>query len=214
MEQVKNDLLLEPSAYKETLGLDLEQIVSAENQFAYLSACGNIQEKLAFTDFDDTLYSRTPQLTEDRFAKNRGKAGNDLVEFKIGFTNFFEKYYNPELVVSELAQKTDIILTAGRERVQKGKMEYTGLDYLDDIIVKEHKYKPRAILDYCLKNKTCPKVIEFYDDKAFALTKHFQHLSKLMQNTIILKQVQLSKDTLNQVENIDEIIIQNGEPKS
>ncbi len=204
----REEFLLNPSSYKATLWLDLEDIVRFENYFKALSLVSK-KGKIVFSDFDDTIFSRTPQLSEDRFEKNRWQAGNDLVEYTIWFENFFQKYYNSEMVVKEISDKTDVILTAWRVVVQKWKLKHTWLENKNSIIVDSHKYKPRAMLSYFLENNIYPEIIEFNDDKAFKLLEGFKDLSFLLKNVIVLNNVSLSKDRLNQVWDIQTITIKN-----
>lgn len=203
------NLILNPTRFSRSLWLGLQNIVQVEKILKCIKTSWSIVGVKRFTDFDDTLYSRSPQLSEDRFEKNRWKDWNDLVEHTIWFDNFFQKYYTPEMVVWDVLQQTDIILTAGRPTVQNGKMRYTSTNSIESIIVDEHKVKPRAILNWVLENKIFPEEVVFSDDKAFALLEEFKDLSELLWNRIVLQNVVLSKDRINQVEKIDTITIHN-----
>lgn len=164
---------------------------------------------ITFTDFDDTLVSRIPQFKSDeRFVKNRWEAWIKLVYEVIWLKNFLEKYYSSKVVVKDILNKTDIILTAWKQDIQKGKLEYTNIDK-EAIIVEEHKFKPEAILDYILEIWQIPESIIFIDDKAFKLEKEFEELSKILQTKIILQNIKLDEnDFVNNYE-IEEKIFWN-----
>lgn len=166
---------------------------------------------ITFTDFDDTLVSRQPQFYSDkRFLENRWEKWVQFVKKVIWLKNFFEKYYNQNLVIKDILNKTDIILTAWEEDIQKWKLDYTKINkkYL---IVKKHNQKAEYILKYILENfENIPETITFIDDKAFILEKEIQELSKILQTKIILQNIEIDKIDYTKKYKITEKIFDNG----
>lgn len=158
---------------------------------------------LTFTDFDDTLYSRTPQFQRDeRFLKFRWKDWIKFVYEVLWYENFLTTYYSPEFVVQDVLKRTDVILTAWEKELQMWKLEYAKIDK-DAIVVYEHKKKPEAIIDYILNNLSyIPKEIFFIDDKAFDLSEDFKELSLLLDTKIIIENIKLSQKNPKEVEEI------------
>lgn len=171
-------------------------------------------ESITFTDFDETLYSRIPQFKSDeRFLQNRWKKWIDLVYNVIWLENFLSTYYNPKFVVKEVLDRTNIILTAWQEELQRWKLLYTEIQN-EAIVVYEHKLKPKAIIEKILFDlKYIPKEIIFIDDKAFELEEQFRYLSFLFQTKIILENISLDENEPTKVKNIEMKIFENGKEK-
>ena len=164
---------------------------------------------ISFVDFDETLYSRIPQFKKDkRFVERRGQAGIDLVYKEIWKDVFLKDYYHPAWVVKEILSRTDVILTAGIDDLQRWKLEYSGIDK-EALVVAEHKQKPKAVLEYVLENiKNIPETITFIDDKAFDLSEEFGLLSDILQTKIILENIYLKPENPIEVDHIDKKIFE------
>ncbi|ATU05122.1 hypothetical protein BKN14_01540 [Candidatus Gracilibacteria bacterium HOT-871] len=182
----------------------------------YIQDLKNILQKpksgdISFVDFDETLYSRIPQFKKDkRFVECRGQAGIDLVYKEIGRDIFLKDYYNPDGVVKDVLSRTDVILTAGIDDLQRGKLEHSGIDK-EALVVAEHKQKPKAVLKYVLKSlKSIPENITFIDDKAFDLSEEFRLLSDILQTKIILENIYLDSEKPTEVDHIDKKIFEKG----
>ena len=185
-----------------------------QNFETYIWDLENILQKpkswdISFVDFDETLYSRIPQFKKDkRFVERRGQAGIDLVYKEIWKDVFLKNYYNPAWVVKEILSRTDVILTAGIDDLQRWKLEYSGIDK-EALVVAEHKQKPKAVLENILKNiKNIPETITFIDDKAFDLSEEFGLLSDILQTKIILENIYLKPENPIEVDHIDKKIFE------
>ena len=181
-----------------------------QNFETYIWDLENILQKpkswdISFVDFDETLYSRIPQFKKDkRFVERRGQAGIDLVYKEIWKDVFLKDYYHPAWVVKEILSRTDVILTAGIDDLQRWKLEYSGIDK-EALVVAEHKQKPKAVL----KNiKNIPETITFIDDKAFDLSEEFGLLSDILQTKIILENIYLKPENPIEVDHIDKKIFE------
>lgn len=170
------------------------------------------EKSLTFTDFDDTLVSRLPQLNWDkRFRENRWEKGIKLVKEVIWLENFLKKYYSSKFIVKDILNRTNIILTAWDKELQEWKLNYTNIDK-EAIIVQKHQDKPIYILKYILDYLwQIPKEIIFIDDKAFKVEEDMQKLSKILNTRVVLQNITL--DEKNFVENytIEQKIFQNWE---
>ena len=164
---------------------------------------------ISFVDFDETLYSRIPQFKKDkRFVERRWQAWIDLVYKEIWKDIFLKDYYNPDWVVKDVLSRTDVILTAGIDDLQRWKLEYSGIDK-EALVVAEHKQKPKAVLKYVLKSlKNIPENITFIDDKAFDLSEEFRLLSDILQTKIILENIHLDPENPTEVDHIDKKIFE------
>ena len=185
-----------------------------QNFETYIWDLENILQKpkswdISFVDFDETLYSRIPQFKKDkRFVECRGQAGIDLVYKEIWKDVFLKDYYHPAWVVKEILSRTDVILTAGIDDLQRWKLEYSGIDK-EALVVAEHKQKPKAVLEYVLKNiKNIPETITFIDDKSFDLSEEFGLLSDILQTKIILENIYLKPENPIEVDHIDKKIFE------
>jgi hypothetical protein len=55
----------------ESFGITYQELMQYQKRINQLKSSGKILSHFVFSDFDDTLYSRTPQLESDEFAKAR-----------------------------------------------------------------------------------------------------------------------------------------------
>ncbi|MCP4523130.1 MAG: hypothetical protein GY828_02825, partial [Candidatus Gracilibacteria bacterium] len=74
------------------LGISFADLMYLQTKLSYLRNNNRIGAKYTFSDLDDTLLSRLPQVGQDQFAKNRGVEGNKVV-YSMGLTNYTERYY-------------------------------------------------------------------------------------------------------------------------
>lgn len=194
----------------ESFGITYQELMQYQKRINQLKSSGKILSHFVFSDFDDTLYSRTPQLESDEFAKARWEEWNCVVD-AMGLKKFIAKYYTPEWVVSSIKNRTDMILTAWRTDIQNAKIEAVGLFHKDTIIVPKQSMKPKAILDFFLyKLWQLPMSFEFYDDRIKKLIPQIELLSEFMQTSIVTHNVDLNQDFPNQVEKIESNIFVNG----
>lgn len=171
-------------------------------------------QHFVFSDFDGTLCSRNPQLELDIFAKTRWSEWNKIVD-SMWLTNYIKKFYSEikkDLVVREISDKTNMILTAGSIDLQEAKIQAVDLSYLDTNIVTKHSLKPKAMLDYFLYTiEKIPLSFEFYDDRVTELLPELQLLSDFFQNTIVAHNIELSPDFINKVESSTTSTFVNGQ---
>ena len=193
----------------EAFGISYQELMQYQNKINQLKSSGKVLSHFVFSDFDDTLYARTPQLESDIFAKARWEEWNLVVD-AMWLKKFISKFYSPEWVVSSIKNRTDMILTAGRTDIQNAKVEATGLFHKDTIIVPKQSMKPKAILDFFLYQLwQLPMSFEFYDDRVKKLLPQIELLSEFMQTSIITHNVELDLDFPNQIKNIDSNIYVN-----
>lgn len=169
-------------------------------------------KSLVFTDFDDTLVSRIPQFLNDpRFIENRWEAWVKFVRNVLWIKNFLETYYSWDMVVQDILEKTDVILTAWERDLQEWKLKYTWINK-ENIIVEKHSLKVKAMLDYIVENIWyIPESITFIDDKAFKLEKEFQELSNILKTKIILQNIKLDQSYFTKKYTIHEKVFNSWE---
>lgn len=191
------------SKFCEKLDLTYEDVMVLQKQISLLREKWQVIPNYTFSDLDDTLLSRYPQLEEDKFAMARWPAGNEVVK-SMWLKQFIKQYYSPDLVVNKISNITDIILTAWEVENQEAKIQEAELTHLDAIIVPKHELKPRELLYFLLfKLQKLPLTISFFDDKADKLKDQFTVISEFLNNSIISHKVELDPDFPNQVKNID-----------
>ncbi len=190
--------------------ISLETLILYQKKLSELKNNAQFIDNYVFSDFDDTLYSRSPQLERDMFAKARWEEGNKVVE-SMWIKKFISEYYSPTWVVESIKKHTNIVLTAWREDFQSAKLDATVGKKMDRIIVPNQKLKPKEILHHFLFTlEKIPVSFEFYDDRMKPLMKQFQLLSEFLQNTVVVGEVTLDKDFPNKIESIDSNIFVNG----
>lgn len=193
------------------LWLSLEEIIVLQKQISYLRENWQVVSNVTFSDLDDTLLSRIPQLEEDQFAMARWPSGNEVVR-SIWFKQFIKKYYSKDLVVKEIIDKTNFILTAWEVDIQEAKIQRTGLDIFDTMVVPKHSLKPKELLYFLLfKLQKLPQTITIFDDRVDQLSEQLSSISEFLNNWIITHKVLLDVDFPNQVKSISTDIYSSGD---
>jgi len=81
--------------------INLETLILYQKKLSELKNNSQFIDHYVFSDFDDTLYSRTPQLALDMFAKARWEEWNEVVE-SMWIKKFISEYYSPAWVVESI----------------------------------------------------------------------------------------------------------------
>ncbi len=173
------------------------------------------EKTLDVIDFDDTLYSRTPQLQEARFQENRWEAGNKMILEELGwYSNFTERYYSTTNLVKNIVQvvlsKTSLILTAGKIELQGSKLNKTRLSraWVNVNVVASSKDKPRQLLEYIVNDLWyIPGKIIIYDDRVRYFKKAWPALSKMLWwIEIVIDKVKLKDSDISNIQRIEQTI--------
>lgn len=189
----------------EKLEISYDELYKMQKQINDIQLKWNVIKSITFSDLDDTLFSRLPQLEMDIFAKNRWKAWNLVID-SMWINNFFARFYKPEMLVDDVAKKTDVILTAWEIHIQEWKIQSIWLYDKETIIVPKHSLKPKTMLYYLLYDlEVIPEEIIFNDDRVRELSESFKLMSYFLWNKIKLKEVELDEDHPNIVKNTNTI---------
>ena len=210
----QNQIYDKTMKFCQELNIGYEDIIRLQKQVSFLKSKWQVTQNLTLSDLDDTLLSRIPQLQEDKFALARWHAGNEVVKW-MWLKNFINKYYSPDLVVKQISQMTDIILTAWEVANQEAKIQRTNLSDLDTIVVPRHSLKPKELLYHILfRLQKIPKTITFFDDRVEELFDQLILISEFLENSIIAHKVELNPDYPNQIKTIDTKIFTSWEEYS
>ncbi|MCP4523865.1 MAG: hypothetical protein GY828_06650 [Candidatus Gracilibacteria bacterium] len=189
------------------LGISFADLMYLQTKLSWLQKTGKFCKPYTFSDLDDTLLSRLPQLGKDVFAKNRAIEGNKVV-YSQGLSNYTQNYYSPDLVVHEIMRETDIILSAGDPVIQYNKMNASGLGEFDAIITKSHSDKPRDILYHILFTlESIPRKVIINDDRITELLPRLSRISHFLGIPFECNNITLDINQYNTVGSIKQSII-------
>ncbi len=127
-------------------------------------------KKLKILDFDDTIFSREQQLSEEKLLReNRWAEWIKVILEEFWIDNFIEKYYKGKDFPKDLFQEDDetdiVIITAGHPKIQLAKIQATWLNSFPVRITYSGAEKPLALQNYIQENKLSPELIEVYEDR-------------------------------------------------
>lgn len=138
-----------------------------------------IQKNLKISDFDDTLFSRDKQLSDDIWLKkNRWSDWIEYILTQLWLSKYLLSYYIgrniPDEIHSQMNSKIDIILTAWNPSVQKSKIKlFEELRDYKIIVTKNWEDKVMALINYVLYTlKFIPSKITVYEDRPQFFLKH------------------------------------------
>ena len=198
------------SNLSDKLDLSLDEIVILQKQISNLRKNWKVISNVTFSDLDDTLLSRIPQLEKDKFAMARWPAWNEVIK-SMWLKQFITKYYSKDLVVNEIINRTNFILTAWEVNIQEAKIQKTELEMFDTIVVPKHSLKPKELLYFILfKLQKLPETISIFDDRVDELSEQLSSISEFLNNAIIAHKVLLDVNQPNQVKNITTDIYSSG----
>ncbi len=125
---------------------------------------------LRIIDFDDTIFSRAEQLSEEKLLReNRWAEWIKVILEEFWVDNFIEKYYEGKDFPKDLFQTDDetdiVIITAGHPQLQLPKIQATWLHVFPVRITYSGAEKPQAVKNYIQENKLSPEIIEVYEDR-------------------------------------------------
>jgi hypothetical protein len=134
----------------------------------------NLEKKdinLIITDFDDTIFCRNEQLeTDENLVKYRWEKWNNYIKNVVWIEKFVNKYYTnkefPQTIVNKLRLDHDLILTAWMEEFSNAKINATGLDIYNYIIVEKAELKIIETIKYVINTLWfIPNKIVIYEDR-------------------------------------------------
>lgn len=140
----------------------------------YIQESASLSKKdttVRICDFDDTLFSREEQLSEEPILKEkRGAEGNSWITNIFGIHNFTQKYYAdrnlPQEIQSLLHVDSDLILTAWLPELQELKIRNAGLTKYKLKIVSSWEDKILETIRYILfELRYIPSEIIIYEDR-------------------------------------------------
>jgi len=126
---------------------------------------------LRISDFDYTIFSRDDQLEQDEMLrKKRWDEWSKYILYYMGLDKYIDTHIRgkdfPKDIVDLLDKETDIILTAGIEKLQRAKIWALWLDKYRVIVTSNGQEKILACIRYVLYElKTLPKEIVIYEDR-------------------------------------------------
>jgi len=197
--------------FQSTIG----SIVSFWSQLDQLPYAANAT--LNMLDFDDTLYSRTPQLQLPTFQDNRGSAWDRVLE-EMGHQNVLEQFYRSSRAVRRLMWIIEkqwknhkaLILTAWNDDWQIGKCASIWIHgwVVPIEVVPSWADKPRTLLEYIIELWYIPGKIIIYEDRPEYFLQSASALAKMLPHTeIVIDKVTLAQwHPSRQIDSIEQTI--------
>lgn len=189
---------------------EIQQILSiSSDEFIEIQLLINKLPKqnksITFSDFDDTICSRLPQLEFDLFAKNRWRKW-DLVIDSMWLEKFLQFFYKKKYICKYILDITDIIISAWRKNVQYWKIITSWAWNKPSIIVDNHRDKPLVLLKYIIfKLWFIPTVWNFYDDRAKEIEEWLIMVWKILWIEINIFNLELNKNNICEVDSIEKL---------